>query len=230
VGRLSGLAEYPQCALLVPSSWRSTKQTQQFDLFPSAKELEREPGTKTNPRIGTCGPSFARLSNASRYILRITKERRRPWHKRQPSTWLNDGTNHFLSSCSLTTCNNIISMRHGASFNDKLQFLVEKYGFSCRLHLPMTTLVISRVSRRFGYSEISQGFYPFIILAYLKYNMSLRKDSRSSLSRDASFLILLPEDDLARQLVRFSLLDTFKNPSCIHLKNNLTYPFGFRRF
>jgi hypothetical protein len=56
--------------------------------------------------------------------------------KRQPSTSLSGGKIHFLSSCSLTTCNDIIFIHHGASLKEMREFLVEKDALSCRWHVP----------------------------------------------------------------------------------------------
>jgi hypothetical protein len=50
--------------------------------------------------------------------------------KRQPSTSLSDGTIHFISSFTLTTCNDIIFIHQDASIKDKRAFLMEKYAFS----------------------------------------------------------------------------------------------------
>jgi hypothetical protein len=52
--------------------------------------------------------------------------------KRQLSTSLIGVTVHFLSSCSLTACNDTIFIHQGVSLKDKREFLVEKYAFSCR--------------------------------------------------------------------------------------------------
>jgi hypothetical protein len=72
--------------------------------------------------------------------------------KRQPSTSLSGGTIHFFSSCSITTCNDIIFIHQGASLKDKRAFPVEKYAFSWRRrHFPRVVSDLTYGVKRFHY-------------------------------------------------------------------------------
>jgi hypothetical protein len=53
-----------------------------------------------------------------------------------PPPHLNGGTIHFLSSFSLTTCNDFILIHHGASLKGRDELIMEKHAFSCRRHFP----------------------------------------------------------------------------------------------
>jgi hypothetical protein len=94
----------------------------------------RKSSSKKNGRRRICGPSFARLSNSALATYQSSHED--DHDKRQPSTSLSGGSIHFLSRCSITTCNDITFTHQGVRVKDRGVFLVEKSAFSCRRHFP----------------------------------------------------------------------------------------------
>jgi hypothetical protein len=109
------------------------------------------------------------LRQALKFCTCFTKSNKREDdHDTSGNQWRNDSRalKFFFKT---TTCNDTLFIRQGASLKDKREFVVEKYGFSCRRYFTLDDSrdIASLSTDSFVILTSHALFYVFLILAYI---------------------------------------------------------------